>query len=109
MNSFDPMAAAVDWLDAYRANDPAIDFLYAQDATIRCGCGGEKAVFGALGRQAYWASRFIEYPAGALIDLDDRGSNIIGITYRAPREAVQAILSFDADNGLITLHRCGPL
>ena len=34
MNSFDPMAAAVDWLDAYRANDLSIVELYAADASL---------------------------------------------------------------------------
>ena len=38
--SFDPMAAAVDWLDAYRAGDiEALLAMYADGAFIHCGCG----------------------------------------------------------------------
>ncbi len=37
--SFDPMATAVDWLDAYRAGDiQAILEMYAEDAVVHCGC-----------------------------------------------------------------------
>jgi hypothetical protein len=37
--SFDPMAAAIDWLDAYRSSD--LEFLlsmFADDAVVQCGC-----------------------------------------------------------------------
>ncbi|WP_247834255.1 hypothetical protein [Bradyrhizobium sp. 200] len=38
--TFDAMAAAVDWLDAYRAGDiESILEFYADDAVIECGCG----------------------------------------------------------------------
>ena len=37
--SFDPMAIAIDWLDAYRAgNIEAILEMYAEDAVVHCGC-----------------------------------------------------------------------
>ena len=36
--SFDPMAVAIDWLDAYRAGDiEAILEIYAEDAVVHCG------------------------------------------------------------------------
>ena len=39
--TFDPMAAAVDWLDAYRDGDiGAILNMYADDAVTECGCEG---------------------------------------------------------------------
>jgi len=109
MSSFDPMAVAVDWLDAYRARSVSIDDLYTDDAAIMCGCGGEKAVSGPQARKSYWMSRFVEKPAGDLVDLEDRGGDIVAVTYRTPCDVVQAILAIDADSGLITLHRCGPL
>lgn len=109
MSAFDPMAAAVDWLDAYRAKDPSIDDLYTDDASVLCGCGGEKALSGSQERKAYWSARFVNEPAGDLIDLSDRGGDVVAVTYRTPVDVVQAILSFDAESGLISLHRCGPL
>ncbi|MGX4804464.1 nuclear transport factor 2 family protein [Bradyrhizobium guangdongense] len=109
MSAFDPMASAVDWLDAYRANDLSIDDLYTDDALILCGCGGEKAVSGSQNRKSYWSARFVEKPAGDLIDLSERGGDVVAVTYRTSVDVVQAILSFDAGSGLISLHRCGPL
>ena len=36
---FDPIAAVVDWPDAYRSSDfETILALYAEDATIACSC-----------------------------------------------------------------------
>jgi hypothetical protein len=50
--SFDPMAAAVDWLDAYRDGDiETILAMYADDAVVHCGCGGMKTI---SGRQGLW-------------------------------------------------------
>jgi len=109
MNSFDPMAIAVDWLDAYRASDPDIDNLYADDAAILCGCDDETAISNSAARKAYWASRYTEKPAGDLIDIEDRGGNVVALTYRAAGNAVLAVLSLDESSGLITLQRCGPL
>jgi ketosteroid isomerase-like protein len=54
--SFDPMAAAVDWLDAYRAGDiDAILEMYADDAVVYCDCD-EVAITGREGLRAYWAA-----------------------------------------------------
>jgi hypothetical protein len=109
MSSFDPMGAAVDWLDAYRARALSILDLYADDAKILCGCGGEQAPSDSAERRSYWTSRFVEKPAGVLVDLEDRGGDVVAVTYRTSAETVQAVLAFDAASGLITLHRCGPL
>ncbi|MCA1552425.1 nuclear transport factor 2 family protein [Bradyrhizobium sp. BRP19] len=109
MSAFDPMAAAVDWLDAYRAHDLSIDDLYTDDAQILCGCGTEKALSGSQERKPYWRARFVDKPAQDLIDISDRGGDVVTITYRTAVDVVQAILSFDAESGLISLHRCGPL
>ena len=109
MSSFDPMGAAVDWLDAYRARALSILDLYADDARILCGCCGGQAPSDAAERRSYWTSRLVEKPAGELVNLEDRGGDTIAITYRTPVETVQAVLAFDTASGLITLHRCGPL
>jgi ketosteroid isomerase-like protein len=37
MSSFNPMAAALDWLDAYRAADLSIVDMYAPNAVLECG------------------------------------------------------------------------
>ena len=41
---FDPMAAAIDWLDAYRAASLSIVDMYAEDASLECGCDGQKVL-----------------------------------------------------------------
>jgi len=56
--TFDAMAAAADWLDAYRAGDTesVLEF-YADDAVIECGCGGMKTITGKDGYGGYWVQR----------------------------------------------------
>ena len=57
--SFDPMAAAIDWLDAYRAGDIEGSLrMYADDAVVRCGCGGTKTITGKERLRAYWLDGF---------------------------------------------------
>lgn len=54
--SFDPMSAAVDWLDAYRAGDMEIILaMYAEDAVVHCGCGGIKIITSNDSLRAFWA------------------------------------------------------
>ena len=107
MSSFDPMAAAIDWLDAYRAAtlDPILD-LYADGATLQCGCGGQKVIVGKAAIAEYWRQRFVEKPALDLEDLQPDGEAVV-VSYRTPGGIVQAILNFD-EAGLIERHRCGP-
>ena len=51
--SFDPMAAAVDWLDAYRTGDiETILAMYADDAIVHCACGGMKRISTRQGLRA---------------------------------------------------------
>ena len=106
MSSFDPMAAAIDWLDAYRAASIEIVDLYADGATLECGCGGMKVIAGRGALIEYWRQRFAHNPAGELQDLQPEGSGI-GVSYRVPDGIVQAILNFDAE-GKIERSRCGP-
>ena len=69
MSTFDPMAAAIDWLDAYRAGSPSIIDFYAPGAVLECGCGGAKVARGRVAIFDYWLKRFVDYPAGELVDL----------------------------------------
>jgi hypothetical protein len=91
MSSFDPMAAAIDWLDAYRAASFSIIDMYASDGAIECACDGSKTIYGRAAMTEYWRHRFDEKRAGELIDLrSDR--DIIIVAYAVPGDVVQAIL-----------------
>jgi hypothetical protein len=106
MSSFDPMAAAIDWLEAYRAASLSIVDLYDDNASLECGCGGYKVIVGKPAIAEYWRHQFVDQPAGALKDMYALGS-AIALHYRARDEIVQAILNFN-DAGKIERSRCGP-
>jgi hypothetical protein len=106
MNSFDPMAAAIDWLDAYRAASSSIVDMYADDGALECGCGGLKILCGRTAIATYWQQRFQEMPAGDLDDLQIDGDEIL-VSYCVANNVLQAALSFDA-SGKIKCSRCGP-
>jgi ketosteroid isomerase-like protein len=73
MTPCDPMAVAVDWLDAYRAaRINQIVGMYSPDAVIECACGG-KVIHGQEAVAAYWRHRFIETPVLELEDLQVDG------------------------------------
>jgi hypothetical protein len=101
MSTFDPMAAALDWLDAYRAASLSIVDLYAELASLECACGGRRIMVGHDAITAYWGQRFREKPA------QHTGPDIV-VSYRVPDAVVQALLRFD-DVGKIERSRCGPL
>lgn len=105
--SFDPMAAAVDWLDAYRAgNLDAILKMYADDAVVHCGCNGAKTIAGKEGLRAYWVERLRECPA---FDLDNLQPTYVGIliSYVSRVGVVRAVLTFNASGQIASL-ACGP-
>jgi len=105
--SFDPMAAAVDWLDAYRAGDiDSIMEMYADNAAIHCGCAGMKTSTDRHGRRAYWLDRLAHFPATGLENLQPSGEAVI-VSYVVRGSIVSASLSFDG-LGNITSHVCGP-
>ena len=108
MTPFDPMAVAVDWLDAYRAaRINQIVGMHDPDAVIECACGGRKIIHGQEGIAAHWRQRFIEMPALELEDLHVDGGAVV-ISYRTSSGIVQALLDIAGD-GLITRCRCGPI
>jgi len=106
MSSFDPMAAAIDWLDAYRAKALSIVELYAEDAALECACGGAKVLHGRTAIAEYWRQRFAEKPAGELTDIHPEGDYVV-VGYRVPDCVVQAILRFNSE-GKIRFSICGP-
>ena len=106
MSSFDPMAAAIDWLDAYRAASLSIVDCYAPDAALECCCGGHEQVRGKAAITDYWRQRFLERPAGELTDLTLQANDVV-VSYRVPDGIVRAILQFD-DDGKIRRCQCGP-
>ena len=105
--SFDPMAAVVDWLDAYRSSDlESIIAFYADDATIQCGCGGGTTINGLNALRAYWKQRLLDYPASELDDLQPALGGV-AITYLCKGLPVRCEFEFDPA-GQIFLHICGP-
>jgi hypothetical protein len=107
MSSFDPMAAAVDWFDAYRAATLSIVDLYAPDAVLECGCNGQATVIGRSALIEYWRQRFDEKPAGELQGLQMAGDMTL-VSYEVPGGIVQATLQFN-DAGQIIRSQCGPV
>jgi len=108
MKPVDPMAIAVDWLDAYRAaRINQIVGMYSPDAVIECACGGRMVIYGQEGIAAYWRRCFIEMPALELEDLQVDGGAVV-VFYRVNSGIVQALLETSED-GLITSCRCSPI
>jgi hypothetical protein len=107
MSSFDPMAAAINWLDAYRDADLSIVDLYSADAMLECGCNGETLITGKAALTEYWRSRFAEKPAGVLERLRVSGKTVV-VSYAVPHGIVEANLKFN-DAGRIIRTQCGPL
>lgn len=106
MSSFDPMAAAIDWLDAYREANLCIVELYSPDAVVECGCDGDLLVTGRTPLIEYWRKRFAENPAGSLERLRMKDEMVL-VSYAVPRGVVHAKLEYN-NAGLITRCRCGP-
>ena len=105
--SFDPMAAAVDWLDAYRDGDlETILAMYADDAVVHCGCGGMKTIAGREGLRAYWIDRLKTYPASGLANLQPARDGA-KISYGVRGRVVSATLAFNA-SGKIAESTCEP-
>ena len=106
MNTFDPMAIAIDWLDAYREASLSITDLYASGATLECSCNGTCVASGKAAIAEYWLRRFAEKPAGALEELQSIEKGI-QVSYRVPNGLVQAKLFFD-ETGKISRSACAP-
>jgi|SRR3954469_13992243 ketosteroid isomerase-like protein len=105
--SLDPMAAVLDWLDAYRSGDlETLMGLYVDDATIECGCGSTTVLTGREALRSYWIQRLRHYQASELDDLEPLRDGA-AITYRCHGQSVRGSFEFNAA-GRITFQRCGP-
>ena len=105
--TFDAMAAAVDWFDAYRASEiEALLKMHADGAVVECRCGGGASIAGRESLRVYWERRLKDYPASGLNELSP-SSDGVTISYLSEDRAVGASLEFDP-TGRITLMRCGP-
>ncbi|MBP2434040.1 nuclear transport factor 2 family protein [Bradyrhizobium elkanii] len=90
------MAAAVDWLDVYRAGDlEAIIGMYADDAVIYCDCGSTKTPAGREALRAYWVDRLKLCPALELEDIRQLGGETAISCFTSER-VVNADLTFNA-------------
>jgi CheY-like chemotaxis protein/ketosteroid isomerase-like protein len=106
--SFDPLAAAIDWLHAYRSGDlETIINMYSDDAVIECGCCAMTTVTGKAALRTYWEQRFQDSVPSDLEDLQPSHEGAM-ITYQARNGTVFADLKFNPD-GEIAFLRCGPL
>jgi ketosteroid isomerase-like protein len=102
--TFDPMATAIDWLDAYRAGDIETILAMSSDAAVvECGCSN-RTIIGKERLRAYWEQSLKDYPASDLDDLQSSGDEVI-ISYVARDSVVGAILEFDPE-GRIARLRC---
>ncbi|WP_441277776.1 nuclear transport factor 2 family protein [Tardiphaga sp. 172_B4_N1_3] len=102
------MAAVVDWLDAYRSGDlESIVGLYADSATIECGCSGATTINGREALGAYWEQRLMDSPAAELENLQPAREGH-SHTYVCQGSNVRADFEFDA-TGQIIFQKCGPL
>jgi ketosteroid isomerase-like protein len=107
--AFDCIASAVDWLDDYRAGSLELLHLYAEDAVILCGCGGDKTLSGTPALRSYWTDRFERKPALELVDMEVLGGEVVAVSYRTSIDVVRSVLAFDEGTGPITLQRRGPV
>lgn len=107
MSTFDPMALAIDWLDAYRANDlDLLISLYDDAGQVECGCGGQSIVVGKVALSEYWKQRFRQTPARDLEDMQLVGDGI-KLAYRTDNGIVSVNLQYNS-RGKILLSQCGP-
>ena len=103
---FDALAVAVDWLDAYRAAklDVMLD-LYDDDASVECGCGGQKVLVGKAALREYWIKCFTEKNALELDDIEPAGDGV-ALAYQSREGLVRVVFSFNAA-GKIARSHCG--
>lgn len=100
------MAAAIDWLDAYRAGDiEAILEMYAEDAVVHC--GGVKTITSREALRAYWIDRLREHPASKLDDLNPSHNDGTIISYVTTTGVMSARFAFDAAGKIKELN-CDP-
>jgi hypothetical protein len=108
MSSPDPLAIAIDWLDAYR--DRALSRLlelHDDEAVTECQCNSQAIIVGKVALAHYWKDRFEAKPALELEDIALDGTSV-RLSYRTFDGLVSALLDMDA-SGKIIRTRCGPI
>jgi ketosteroid isomerase-like protein len=99
--SFDPMAAAIDWLDAFRSGDlESVVEMFADDAVIRCDCSA--SIADKDGLRLFWEQRLHDCAPSDLDDLQPSGDGVM-ITYRMREGLVAATLDFDAAGRIVSM------
>ncbi|MBR0872941.1 nuclear transport factor 2 family protein [Bradyrhizobium tropiciagri] len=107
--SFDPMAAAIDWLDAYRAADlEAIVSMHADSAVVYCKCCVSETIASRARLRAFWQERFLDDCVPSELRDIQPASHGTSISFVTPRGLTTAVLHFDAD-GKIANMEWGPL
>lgn len=106
MADFDPLAVAIDWLDAYSgvAWDQIVA-MYSQQAVIECGCGSHTRISGREHIAAYLLHQMVEYPSLGLQDIWMEGENVV-LDFRTNMGIIRAVLQIALD-GTITRCSCG--
>ena len=103
--SFDSMAAAIDWLDAFRSGDlESILKMFADDAVVECGCCLAASVANKDDLRAFWQRRLHDCAPLELDDLEPSGEGIL-LTYVMRGGLVAATLDFDPIGRIVSL-RC---
>jgi hypothetical protein len=105
MKSFDPVAAAISWFDAYRASSLAIVDLYSESALLDCNCT-QTLVVGRGAITEYWRHRFIAKPAVDLKDVWPYENGVV-MSYGVKDGVVRSNLAFDGTDK-IQRARCLP-
>jgi hypothetical protein len=100
----DSLAAAIDWLDAYRGRSLDLVDMYVSDAFIDCECEADRVV-GAAAIEGYWRDRLENRPALELVDMHPVVEDVVEITYNTRSGIVRALLGFD--DGKIAWQKCG--
>lgn len=101
--SFDPMAAAVDWLDAFRSADlECLANMFADKAVIECRCCCAASVTGEDDLRAFWERRLADCAPFELDDLQPSGDGVM-LTYAMRGGLVAATLDFDAVGQIVSL------
>ena len=107
---FDQVAVVIDWLDACRQRDlGSLLDLYAQDASLRCECGGQKICRGRMQLEEYWRPRLDAIWPGAFgLEEIMPAADGVALDYLSHEgKPVQIVFSFDR-TGKILQTCCGP-
>ena len=110
-DDFDQVALVVDWLDACRKRDlTALLDLYADDATLECGCGEVGLREGRAELEAYWRPRLdaLAPTAFGLEEITPAADGVVLDYLSNEGEPVRIAFTFSPD-GKIRQSACAPV